>query len=273
MSKSLHGFDLSSFWKPSQYAAENYVDGSPTPETVKAVERQLGFKLPAAYIELAKVQNGGFPRHTSYRTDQPTSWATDHVAINGIYSIGGNKLYSLCGETFNSRFWEQEWGYPAIGVYFADCPSAGHDMIALDYRESGPDGEPQVVHVDQEADYRITKIAGSFAEFIRRLEPDDAFGSGDESGVDRAIRKNDLDHLRQMIAAGHDLEATDEYDRTMIENAAIQNQPEVIELLASAGASLRNALSIAEGNLPFFPEHKASVLLLRKLAASKANKS
>lgn len=266
MSKALHGFDLSSFWEPSQYADENYVDRSPTRETVKAVERQLGFKLPAAYIELAKVQNGGFPRNTNFRTDEPTSWADDHIAITGIYSIGGNKLYSLCGETFNSRFWEEQWGYPAIGIYFADCPSAGHDMVALDYRECGPEGEPQVVHVDQEDDYRITKLAGNFEDFIRGLEPDEAFYSRNEPEVDRMIRKGDLDSLRRMIAAGCDLEATDEYGRTMMENAAIQNQPEVIELLASAGASLRNALAIAEGNLPFFPEHEESVVLLRKLA-------
>ena len=56
-------------------------------------------------------------------------------------------------------------------------------------------------------------------------------------------------------------------DRPFItENAAIQDRPEVIELLASAGASLRNALAIAEGNLPFFPEHEASVVLLRRLS-------
>jgi hypothetical protein len=172
MRSEFTGFDLSTFWEDSDYATENYVDAPPTPQVIKAVEAKLGYKLPAAYVELALIQNGGIPRNTNHRTDAPTSWSDDHIAITGIYSIGSNKLYSLCGGTFNSKFWEEEWGYPSIGIYFADCPSAGHDMLALDYRDCGPNGEPQVVHVDQELDYRITHVADCFSAFIRGLEPD-----------------------------------------------------------------------------------------------------
>jgi len=265
MSETFDAFDHLSFWEDSQYARENYVDAAPTPEVIAAVERQLGYKLPASYIELAKRQNGGIPKNTNHRTDEATSWSDDHIAITGIYSIGSNKLYSLCGDTFNSRFWQEEWGYPAIGIYFADCPSAGHDMVALDYRSCGPDGEPSVVHVDQENDYRITKVADSFEEFIRGLESDDAFRE-DESEAERILRENDLDAIRDLIRSGADLEATDGYDRTLIENAAIQNRPEIIKLLAEAGASLRHSLAIAEKNLQFFPEHAASVTVLRLLS-------
>ncbi len=48
-------------------------------------------------------------------------------------------------------------------------------MLCLDYRDCGPQGEPTVVHVDQESDYKITFVAKDFASFIRGLEPDDAF--------------------------------------------------------------------------------------------------
>jgi SMI1/KNR4 family protein SUKH-1 len=65
-----------------------------------------------------------------------------------------------------SAFWVAEWGYPDIGVYIADCPSAGHDMIALDYRRPG---EPAVVHIDQEWDYQITVLAPDFETFVRGL--------------------------------------------------------------------------------------------------------
>jgi len=167
-------FDLTGFWKEADYANSEYVDGAPNQSVIDAVQERLGYTLPAAYIELARHQNGGTPRKTCIRSSTRTTWAEDHVAITGIYSIGSRKRWSLCGE-FGSAFWVKEWGYPHIGVYFADCPSAGHDMIGLDYRKCGPNGEPSVVHVDQEWDYRITCLAETFESFIRGLDSETAF--------------------------------------------------------------------------------------------------
>ena len=173
----LDDLDPQAFWEPSEYADREYTDAPLTPEMVAQVERTLGYTLPAAYVALAKTRNGGIPLRTAHRTAEPTSWAEDHVAITGIYGIGGGKPCSLLGG-FGSRFWIEEWEYPPIGVYFADCPSAGHDMLCLDYRACGPAGEPSVVHVDQEDDYRVTFVAPDFASFIRGLEPDEAFETG-----------------------------------------------------------------------------------------------
>ena len=174
MSNAFDGFDLTTFWDDSEYARNEYVSATPTAEHVAAVESELGYTLPKAYIELAQFQNGGIPRNTNYRMHERTTWADDHIAISGIFSIGKEKTYSLCGDS-GSQFWINEWDYPAIGVYFADCPSAGHDILCLDYRACGPNGEPQVVHVDQEWDYKITLVAATFEAFIRQLEGDEAF--------------------------------------------------------------------------------------------------
>lgn len=174
MRKFFAGFDVEHFWESSEYALNEYVGASLTHEVVATVERELGYKLPASYVELMKFQNGGIPRRTNHRTKEPTSWADDHIAITGIYSIGSEKPCSLCGG-FGSRFWVEEWGYPDIGVYFADCPSAGHDMVCLDYRTCGPTGDPQVVHIDQERDYKIVFVAESFEAFIRGLEDESVF--------------------------------------------------------------------------------------------------
>jgi hypothetical protein len=63
----------------------------------------------------------------------------------------------------------------AGGIYFADCPSAEHHMICLNYRACRIEAEPQVVHVDQGFDCKITFVAANFESFKRGLEDEDTF--------------------------------------------------------------------------------------------------
>lgn len=172
--------DLSDFWEDSDYARKTYVDVPITDELVASVETELGLKLPEAYIELMRSQNGGIPKRDCFRTQVPTSWAEDHVALNAILGIGRNKTYSLCGEC-GAAFWRGEWGYPDFALAICDCPSAGHDMIMLDYRR-GPTEEPPVIHVDQEMNYKVTRLAGSFGEFVNGLVPSSNFDLEDDGG-------------------------------------------------------------------------------------------
>ena len=174
------GFNLTNFWDDNWYALKEYVSEPPSDELIASVEEELGYKLPAAYIWLMKQHNGGIPVNTCYPCDEPTCWSDDHVAITGIFGIGREKSCSLCGE-LGSQFMIAEWEYPAIGVAICDCPSAGHDMIFLDYRACGPQGEPAVVHVDQENDYKITHLADSFEEFIRGLEHESLYDPDEDA--------------------------------------------------------------------------------------------
>jgi hypothetical protein len=174
MPNALRGFDHADFWADSDYARQTYVSAPLTGEMLAIVERTLGYRLPAAYVELSKRQNGGIPKRTCHRAPSRTTWAADHIAIHAISAISTFPETALCGG-IGSRFWNDEWGYPSIGVYFADCPSAGHDMVCLDYSQCGPTGEPRVVHVDQEVDYRITVIAPSFEAFLGGLQDEGAF--------------------------------------------------------------------------------------------------
>lgn len=171
--------DFSDFWDDGDYALQTYVGEPPTDELIASVEEELGYKLPASYIAMMKVHNGGIPVNTCFPTDESTSWAEDHIAITGIMGIGREKPYSLCGE-FGSLFMIEEWGYPNIGVVICDCPSAGHDVVMLDYRTCGRDGEPAVVHVDQERDYEITFLAPNFSAFIQGLVNEEVFDTSEE---------------------------------------------------------------------------------------------
>ena len=183
--KPFEGFDFSDFWKDSDYARQHYVGNPLTEEQISSVEEELGVRLPDSYLELMKVQNGGIPRNDCFPTKGATSWAEDHVAISGIFGVSREKTYSLCGQ-LGSKFMQEEWGYPEIGICICDCPSAGHDMIMLDYRNCGNQGAPEVVHVDQESDYTITFLAKNFEQFIRGLVSHSVYDTSAED------LKNDL---------------------------------------------------------------------------------
>jgi hypothetical protein len=170
----LEDFDPDDFWDDSDYARESYVEAPLTTELLASVERDLGFTLPASYVALMRTQNGGIPTRTCAPTETATSWAEDHVALSGFLGIGRTRRYSLLGP-IGSRYMQTDWGYPTFGVCICNCPSAGHDMIMLDYRACGPDGEPTVVHVDQEQDYRVTPLAPDFETFVRGLVDDSVY--------------------------------------------------------------------------------------------------
>lgn len=172
--KFFKDLDLTNFWSECSYSSRDYIEEVPDGEVIESIEKQLGYKLPDSYIELMRTQNGGLVNKSCFPTNESNSWADDHVAITGFLGIGKSKTNSLCG-ALGSQFMIDEWGYPAIGVYFADCPSAGHDMILFDYSNCGKDGEPEVVHVDQENDFKKTFLAKDFQTFVKGLKGEEEF--------------------------------------------------------------------------------------------------
>jgi len=178
MLKIFADFDWDEFWSDEDYSREEYIEKPLTKQAIASVEKELGYKLPVSYIELLSTQNGGLVSKTCFPTKTPTSWADDHIAIQGISGIGGTKDHSLCG-SLGSKFMIEEWGYPNIGVCICDTPSAGHDLVMLDYSECGPQGEPRLIHVDQELDYAVTILAPNFESFVRGLVSEDAYDTSD----------------------------------------------------------------------------------------------
>lgn len=166
--------DPSTFYDNDYYALANYVSAPPSNELIHSIEAELGSKLPTAYIALMKIQNGGMPWNNCFPI--PNASTNSYISITGILGIGREKTYSLCGE-LGTQFMIDEWGYPDKGIYICDCPSGGHDMVMLDYSNCGPEGEPEVVHINQEFDYRKTFLAEDFVSFVRGLVSEKTFYS------------------------------------------------------------------------------------------------
>ena len=151
-------FDFTDFWNDD---AENMdlIGEPPSDELIVEIEKELDYKLPASYIWLMKQRNGGLIKKTDFLVTISNSWKI-------VWVTKFIKINSICDE---NQFMKNDWGYPDIGVAICDTPSAGHEMIFLDYRECGRQGEPKVVHIDQELDYEITLLADHFEDFIRGL--------------------------------------------------------------------------------------------------------
>lgn len=167
-------FDLSSFWgnqhENQDQLSDTKVSAALDEQLILSVEQKLGYKLPHSYLVLINSQNGGIPARTAFPLPHSDEDDIHNVAIDSILGMSLDDEDSIDEK---SRFMIEDWGYPDLGVVVCDCPSAGHDVIMLDYRFCGPQGEPCVIHVDQEDDYRITYLAPNFEVFIRGLEVED----------------------------------------------------------------------------------------------------
>ena len=178
------GFDFSDFWEESEYSAKHYVSEPPTDELIAEIEQELGYKLPESYIWLMKQHNGGIvnQNRNGCKIDWSegfTEWTGNVVLVAGIMSIGREKTWSICGTEVQVQC------HSDIGVMIANTWD-GADMIILDYRECGKDGEPSVVCVDPNAHLQITKLADNFESFIRSL------GNRDELVKKQNAIKNDM---------------------------------------------------------------------------------
>lgn len=159
--------NTASFWDVTDRTLENEAKASP--RMIQEAEQQLGYRLPADYLELIKTQNGGKPKKNYFPVKAHAKWPDEYVEIMGICGVGGK--WGVDSAQLGSKFFIREWGYPDIGVIVGHGPSAGHDAIMLDYSASGSEGEPRVVHVDVESGDQpvIRVLAETFSLFLKGL--------------------------------------------------------------------------------------------------------
>jgi hypothetical protein len=232
--------------------------GSLSSRTLLEFERKHSLRLPEDYRRFLLEHNGGDP-HPTNTIDFEESGRSTSSDVQFIYGIHGGEYWAslewhlecyegriiedglpIAGDSFGNQYVLVTRGERAGQVYFWD-----HE------RETDPPGYANMSYV-----------AASFTEFTEKLYEYVAPG---EFEPDRILRQNDLGGLRRLLDSGYDVERTDEYGRTLIENAAIKNRPEIIQMLSDHGAQLRNALGYAGRNAEFFEAYKASVDLLERL--------
>ncbi|MFF4811214.1 SMI1/KNR4 family protein [Micromonospora chersina] len=158
-----------SFWSDSPHGRQPPL----THQAVRDAEGTLGVKLPAALLDLLWIQNGGVvaDEWSAYPTTEPTSWADDHLPFESVMGIGPTEAkLSLLDTPYLVR----EWDLPAHIVLLA---GDGHTWIALDYRTSGPQGEPSVTwfDADMQTELSLAPNFRSFVEGLMRIELPDTF--------------------------------------------------------------------------------------------------
>lgn len=158
----------------------SYLNPDLTDEMVNEAEQQLGYKLPQAYIDILKEQNGGSINYTFPDYDLRL-----HGSICGIGpnfpNIVDERLPLLDSADFVS--FDVEKLLPFDGD--------GHWYICLDYRNNTT--EPEITYLDMEED-QARKVAENFAEYLSKLAYHQFdHGFGDDFGyvieTDKPIRE------------------------------------------------------------------------------------
>lgn len=135
-----------------------YVQPPLTNAAITAAEQRIGYKLPAEYLNLLRVQNGGYIRFSLPEMV--------HSVIAGI----GPHFPSL--KDFDWKECEAYVSFPLKGLVPID--GDGHWHLCLDYRQNT--SEPVITYADVECDHE-SHIADSFADYLKllRIEVDGSY--------------------------------------------------------------------------------------------------
>jgi hypothetical protein len=141
--------DRKTIWRVPKYLP--YIQPSLTDEIIEQAEKKIGYKLPKEYLELLKIQNGGYIRFAL--KDTP------HSQISGI----GPYYPSITDFDWLSEYDDLSFDIKGLFPFDGD----GHWNICLDYRKNKID--PEVTYIDTESDYE-KHIATTFNNYLHLLE-------------------------------------------------------------------------------------------------------
>ena len=157
--------ELTSFW-----GSNHYENAPVTDDDIARAEAHFGRKLPSEYINLIRVQNGGYTQGFAFPTTSPTTWAEDHVPFDEMGGIvfGDVPMHSIMATDYMT----EEWGLPPNLILLA---GDGHTWIALDYRDGLV---PKVTGIDGECEEERV-LAESFGQFVAAWVPSSRYNNDD----------------------------------------------------------------------------------------------
>jgi len=142
-----------------------YLQPKLTQRAIDAAETKLGVTLPRAYLDLLRIQNGGYLRRTSI---SPNLAPVDCIA--GI----GRRFPSILHKDWDdvkAHMRDEGLKKPARIDELVPFCGDGHFHYCFDYRKSGPRGEPRITYIDIESFDTDKVVAPNFAAFVRKLRP------------------------------------------------------------------------------------------------------
>jgi len=143
--------DINTLWQVPKYLP--YVQPNLTDDIIANAEKKIGYKLPKEYVDILKIQNGGYIR---FRLPE-----TSNEQIYGI----GPFFPSLTDHDWTD--YEGTVSFELTGLVPFD--GNGHWYLCLDYRPNKT--QPEITFIDTESDYE-KPIAKTFHEYLKLLEID-----------------------------------------------------------------------------------------------------
>src|SRR5262245_40436227 len=142
-----------------------------TDDLVAETQTRLNVNLPSELLVLLSLQNGGVVSDDCGACScEPNSYAADHVPFDFMFGIGPPGVPAGTMTLLDTPYLIREWDLPQPVVLLY---GEGHYWVALDYRNSGPLGEPSVTWIDNEISHELA-LAPSFRTFVEKLGPEPA---------------------------------------------------------------------------------------------------
>lgn len=210
--------DFNKLWKP--ITNKRFTLPFPTDEEFIALEKRLGVKLPASYVELATVsQNGGYLKRNGVPIRDESGNVIRYVKINHINPIGRidiepihdtpKPFYNIPNLLIIGENWDVDYEFFVLN--YMNCGSNGEPTVVFITRKSSccEEGEPTSDdwrYINEKFYWEITNtVALTFDEFVKQLVVMPKLPPFDFTKIKGLLKQATQESFRQIIKTyGHE---------------------------------------------------------------------